>query len=308
MKNNFLRQLNCQIKIKKQLKVQKNKSLFQKNLSNFTNKLLSYDSKVFYIITYMIVLFNVYILIYFFNSYEILKLIILSIFILPIVIFISENYKLSNNKIIKTLQVFVAIFVILRLIIYFLYLFEINIFEKTYCDSDDDVASLNAIKKNIEDINKIAYTNEDPSNQITCGGTSPTYFDGGFISSILEENEIPLITIVNGLSVLNYIEFSLIIALFSVLFRKLILKNVFKIISSFKAKIDDDKASNIKNKNVDLSKELNPLDQFSKTLVLLLFIALILFKLLHLFFSFYFAENIDSFVIVYNYIKNKSNK
>jgi hypothetical protein len=43
------------------------------------------------------------------------------------------------------------------------------------------------------------------------GRKSPSDFDGGFIHSVLEDSEIPLITMVNGLCYLNYIEFSLIL-------------------------------------------------------------------------------------------------
>jgi hypothetical protein len=39
------------------------------------------------------------------------------------------------------------------------------------------------------------------------GRNSPSNFDGGFIHSILEENEIPLIAMVKVLSYLNNIEF-----------------------------------------------------------------------------------------------------
>jgi hypothetical protein len=49
----------------------------------------------------------------------------------------------------------------------------------------------------------------------TDGSHSPSDFGGGFINNPLEDNEIPLIIMVNGLSYLNYIEFSLILALFS---------------------------------------------------------------------------------------------
>lgn len=40
------------------------------------------------------------------------------------------------------------------------------------------------------------------------GIESPTDFNGGFIYSVLEDNEIPLVFIVNGLNILNYLEFS----------------------------------------------------------------------------------------------------
>src|SRR5882762_9247652 len=44
---------------------------------------------------------------------------------------------------------------------------------------------------------------------------SPTEFNRSFINSVLEDSEIPLIVMVNGLSYLNYIELSLVISIFS---------------------------------------------------------------------------------------------
>ena len=45
-------------------------------------------------------------------------------------------------------------------------------------------------------------------------------FYTGFINSVLEESEIPLITKVIGLSLINYIKFSLVLSIFSLFFRK----------------------------------------------------------------------------------------
>jgi len=58
----------------------------------------------------------------------------------------------------------------------------------------------------------------------TDGRSSPSDFDGLIIPSLLDENEIPLIVMVNGLSYLNYLEFSLIFSLFSLIFRKYLIK------------------------------------------------------------------------------------
>ena len=70
------------------------------------------------------------------------------------------------------------------------------------------------------------------------GRNSPTDFDGGFIHSVLDKNEIeiPLLTMVNGLCYLNYIEFILILGLFSLLFRKFFLSKLIGFILTFKNK------------------------------------------------------------------------
>jgi len=59
---------------------------------------------------------------------------------------------------------------------------------------------------------------------------SPTVFDRSFINSVLEDSEIPLITMVNGLSLLNYMELSLVISIFSLLFRKILITKLTNII------------------------------------------------------------------------------
>jgi hypothetical protein len=83
---------------------------------------------------------------------------------------------------------------------------------------------------------------------------SPTKFNRGFIYSVLEENEIPLIVMVNGLSYLNYIEFSLVLSLFSLLFRKFLIRKLTYISIKFIQKIK--KTKKTKNKNLKKLKVL----------------------------------------------------
>ena len=74
----------------------------------------------------------------------------------------------------------------------------------------------------------------------TSGRNSPTDFDGGFIHSVLDPNEIeiPLLTMVNGLCYLNYIEFILILGLFSLLIfrqgRKYLIRKLIGLILNLK--------------------------------------------------------------------------
>jgi hypothetical protein len=66
------------------------------------------------------------------------------------------------------------------------------------------------------------------------GRNTPSDFDNGFIHSVLEERscEIPLIIMVNGLCYLNYIEFTLILSLFLLLFRKYLFNKIIGFILS----------------------------------------------------------------------------
>jgi hypothetical protein len=93
------------------------------------------------------------------------------------------------------------------------------------------------------------------------GRNSPTDFDGGFIHSVLDKNEIeiPLLTMVNGLCYLIYIEFILILSLFSLLFRKFFFSKLIGFILTFKIKwvLRKGSLTFIKNKNNNKIKNRN---------------------------------------------------
>ena len=65
--------------------------------------------------------------------------------------FISDKFKLSNNKFIKILQKFFFINSILVIIGLILYLFDVSIFNTVFCDSDSESEDEN--KKAIEKYN-----------------------------------------------------------------------------------------------------------------------------------------------------------
>jgi len=69
----------------------------------------------------------------------------------------------------------------------------------------------------------------------------PSGFNSGFIQSVLEETEIPLIVEVNGLSYLNYIELSLVISIFSLLFINFIIRKITNFILNLIKKINKKK-------------------------------------------------------------------
>jgi len=183
------------------------------------------------------------------------------------------------------------------------------------------------------------------------GRNSPTDFDGGFIHSVLDKNEIeiPLLTMVNGLCYLNYIEFILILSLFSLLFRKFFFSKLIGFILTFKNKWVLRKGSltflknknknknknrnrspqklrsrtfpsttmgegggvarrlnkryNI-NKNLSLNNTLKIVDKYTDYLTVFIFLCLFWIKFINIYFSSNFAADIDSFVNVYNHIKN----
>lgn len=138
------------------------------------------------------------------------------------------------------------------------------------------------------------------------GRNSPTNFDRGLIYSVLEENEIPLITIVNAISYLNYIEFSLTLGLFSLLFRKFLNRRLKNFILTLINKFIKNKQVSINDNNVNLNKVFNTVDKYTEFIVVFVFICLFWVKFMNIYISSNLAENIDSYVNVYNYIKNNS--
>lgn len=310
-----------------------------------------------------------------------LQLIILTLFSFAAFLFISDNFKYSNNNFIKLIQKFVifnsilALIFLIGLILYFLILeygFLILNILQVFCDSDDeevgegenpkgkdqlqvtsntddnkkDDSYLSKESKKVlestlekgheiimEGIKHVApqlgvtaaagkaavevikqtsgmapapralavgtvaaataagtmigiglfkdrATNTEKTDEInTEGRNSPSNFDKGLINSVLEENEIPLIGMVNGLRFLNYIEFSLIFSIFSLFFRKKIIIKLTNIILNFIKKIKKTKATEKevesikeKDKNVSLNKAINTLDKYTDIIIVFIFI------------------------------------
>jgi hypothetical protein len=368
------------------------------------------------------------IIIYYFigdlKVFNIFQIFIFSIISFAVSMFISDKYKLSNNKIIKIIQKLVFINIIFAFVGIILYLFDINFISTIYADSDSDTEdnfvneeeekdkdkdvvhiSTNTdenneefynfkIKKNIVDnaidkgkeilwtgfkdigpnlgigaaagkvaseafkatgglpvvpriavvgstalataagtkigieLGKAVAKNLEIKSEIDSsnlelnakdGIESPTEFDSGFIHSILEDSEIPLIIMLNGLNYLNYIELSLILALFSLLFRKFLYKLIKSFILNKKSKnltanikeVDknkDNSSLNVSVNAVSINSDavLNTMDKYTDYLLVFIFICLIWIKILNIYFSFYLTENIDSFVKVYDHIINNS--
>jgi hypothetical protein len=145
------------------------------------------------------------------------------------------------------------------------------------------------------------------------GRNSPSDFDNGFIHSVLEESEIPLIIMVSGLCYLNYIEFSLILSLFLLLFRKYLITKIIGFILSLKNKYNKESKSTTckalfkaREENLgSLNKSFKTLDKYSDLLIVFVFLCLFWIKFINIYYSSNLAGDIDSFVNVYNHIKKK---
>jgi dipeptide/tripeptide permease len=109
---------------------------------------------------------------------------------------------------------------------------------------------------------------------------------------------------VNGLCYLNYIEFSFILTLFSLLFRKFLINKFKTFILNLKNK-KIQKVGSINDENVSLNKVFTNVDKYLDFIILFIFICLFWIKFINIYFSNNLAEDIDSFVNVYNHIKKK---
>ena len=105
---------------------------FCKNDKNYKN------NTVINIISYTFLGIIFYLFMWDSKIFNIFQIFIFSIFSFAISMFISDKFKLSNNKFIKILQKFVFINSILALIGLILYLFDISIFNTVFCDSDSE--------------------------------------------------------------------------------------------------------------------------------------------------------------------------
>lgn len=144
-------------------------------------------------------------------------------------------------------------------------------------------------------INNFKFNNEKKSST-----------DDRLINTILDENEIPLINMVTGLCILNYLEFSLILSLFSLLFRKYLFRILKPLIFNFINKYIKNKQNPIiKDDNINLHKIINNVDNYTDYLILFVFICLLWIKFINLYYSNQLIEHLDSFVNVYVYLKNK---
>jgi hypothetical protein len=122
----------------------------------------------------------------------------------------------------------------------------------------------------------------------------------GFIYSALEDSEIPLIIMVNGLYYLKYIEFSFILSVFSLLFRKYVSSKLKGFILKLKNKcIKKKEVESINDENVNLNKAFNMVDKYTDYLIVYIFIWLFWMKCINIYFSSNLAGDIDSFCFVF---------
>ena len=220
--------------------------------------------KVINIILYLFLGIISYNFIYDLTSIKIIKILIFTLISFALSMYISDNYTLSKNIYIKILQKLVFLIFKLSLIVFILEILDISIFNKIHCE--------------------------------------PTDFGGSFINSALEDSEIPLVLILNGLNLFNYLEFSCIFSLFFFLFRKYLIKKI----KFFYLKLTNKGIESIKDENITLNKAFNTVDKYAEYIILYVFICFFWIKFLHMNISIDLASNIDSYVAVYLILKKNS--
>ena len=131
---------------------------------------------------------------------------------------------------------------------------------------------------------------------------SPTD-SGPFIFSVLEDDSIPLLDLIENLFSLNVLEFILIIFLIYLLCQKYVNNFNINFISNFIKKYLPNKFQRFTNILQTGGKINNKVSIF---MIVLIFILIIFFKLLQIYITYELSENIDDYVLVYNHIKKNS--
>jgi len=169
-------------------------------------------------------------------------------------------------------------------------------------------------------------SNEQYSEQIKNSIDRPDSPEGSstfnsFINSPLDDSEIPLIALLNGLYILNRIELTLLFIIISILSKKYLNIYIKKIYLNIKTKyfppvpsvkngnnnkgeinINEEKEN---NKGSNLENNLSRTDKFIIFILIILFLTLIIIKFLNIFFSLTLIRDIDDYVLVYLEFKKK---
>ena len=152
-------------------------------------------------------------------------------------------------------------------------------------------------------INSTNSTNPNISNNLV-ESTDLSSVSGDIIKGSSFEVEIPLLTVLNGILSLNGIEFILITSIFFIIlrlyFNSMIKTYILKFISYIY------KNNELIEKEVQLT---NMLDKYNKQIpyiLVVLIIILLLIKTMNIYYINSLLLNIDSFVNVYNFLKNNS--
>lgn len=130
-------------------------TIFVKN--SYFSKAININNKtVINIFSYTYLGIISYLFLWDLNLSKIYQILIFSIISFAISMFISDKFKLSNNKFIKILQKFVFINIILVLITLILNLFGVSMINTVFCenDSDSEDENNNEVNNNKEEINK----------------------------------------------------------------------------------------------------------------------------------------------------------
>jgi hypothetical protein len=213
-------------------------------------------------------------------------LILVFIFSFVVNSYSNNHFKCSIFKLVKKLGYYIVLFVPFA---FCLYLLDIPILNTINCDGSDIDSSESSSKNSNDDLDK--------------GLDSPPDTGGGFINSPFE-NEIPLISMLDNLFILNYVELGLMFSILFIIIRLYLNPKlkilILKLLNYFFKNKDE-----VYNKEIKINYIFDNFTKYSPYAIVFLFIILLCIKLINLYFLFYLTENIDSFVKVYNYLIKK---
>lgn len=146
-------------------------------------------------------------------------------------------------------------------------------------------------------------TNPNISNNLDdC--TDPSSVSENIFKESSFEIEIPLLTVLNGILSLNGIEFILITSIFFIVLRLYFNSTIKTFILKFISYIY--KNNELIEKEVQLTNMLNKYNKQIPYILIVLIIILLIIKTMNIYYINSLLLNIDSFVNVYNFLKNNS--
>jgi hypothetical protein len=240
------------------------------NLSTRILIVFSLLSMIFVFINYL----------HFIGTFGLFKIFIMSTIYFSINQFKLSNYLLSDN-LVNILQKVLIVLLFISLFLVISSLLEFSLFNTIYCD----IVST-TIEKSVE--------NSDGRNLL-----SNFEVGGGFVNSVLEDKEIPLVNILSGLCVINSIELSIIFVIINLLFRQSISNFIKKTIMTLynryivAKKVD---SNTTEEKNVNIEKAFNFSDKFFTYTLIYALVSLLIIKLINIYFLTRTTEDIDLYV------------
>ena len=239
----------------------------------------------------MILIVSTYVFLTSFSKEEIIPTLIVFIISLLITQFFLNNFKCSSSFIIRMLQQFLFMTLLLIFSIFTLHFTGIIDFN-TYCEG-----TLGQ--------NRFEFLLISNNNSTVDTTPSPTY---EIINSVLENGDldIPIVNILHQLVIIDYMELACLCLIIYLFISHYLNKYLTPINQKFFNKLFSFFNFKSKHKDSSVEKVVVYNERFIIIMFILTFLLLLIIKIAHIFVSVHLFQSIDSYVYVYNKYKNSS--